>query len=411
MEPNQTHIVIIGAGYAGLIAARRLAWKTRRLEVAISLVNGTERFIERINLHKFAANQQISQPTLPENLRGTGVNFVQGWVKAIHPAEHSITVKTDRGTRKLGYDYLLFTLGSTFDRDSVPGVRDHAYVLAPSGERSAQELRERLPKLNETGGDILICGGGATGIETAAEFADNFPNLRIRLVTQGSFAAFTNQEIATYMERSLRRRGVTIQDRTKIVEVRANMAITNSGETNPFDLCLWAGGFKALPLARETGLAVNKLEQILVDPYMRSVSHPDIYAAGDAAQPVEEPGVPMRMSAFTALVTGVHAADCLSCVLSGKTPRPLSFAYPGMGIALGRREAITFNIYPADEARPPIVDGRAGYLNREFFVKFYRWLLRSESRPGYFYYFGKGRYAAARGHLEQQLLKVKDNES
>jgi NADH dehydrogenase FAD-containing subunit len=82
---------------------------------------------------------------------------------------------------------------------------------------------------------------------------------------------------------------------------------------------------------------------------MRSISQPDIFAAGDAAQPVEEPGVPMRMSAFTAVVTGSHAADCLSDVLHGKTPQPLSFAYPGMCIALGQHEAIAFNIYPADE--------------------------------------------------------------
>ena len=57
MKHDQTQIVIIGAGYAGLIAARRLAWKTSRNEVAITLVNGTECFVERINLHKFAANQ------------------------------------------------------------------------------------------------------------------------------------------------------------------------------------------------------------------------------------------------------------------------------------------------------------------------------------------------------------------
>lgn len=410
MKSDQTQVVIIGAGFAGLIAARRLAWKTRRSEVVITLVNGTERFIERINLHKLAANQQIGQPLLRENLRRTGVNFVQGWVKTMHPADHNITVRNGKGTHQLGYDYLFFTLGSTIDCDSVPGVREHAYVLTPSGERSAKALCEVLPKLNETGGNILVGGGGATGIETAAEFADAFPNLRIHLVTQGNFGAFTHQKVAAYMERSLRRRGVTIQDNTTIAEVRANLAVTNTGGIIPFDLCLWAGGFKALPLARDTGLAVNKLGQILIDPYMRSISYPEIYAAGDAAHPVEEPGVPMRMSAFTAMVTGRHAADCLSGVLRGKTPRPLSFAYPGMGIALGQRDAIAFNIYPADEARPPIIAGRAGHWVREFFVKYYRWVLRSEARPGFFYIMGKERYAAARRRAERQLLQVRDNE-
>ena len=325
MEPKKTQIVIVGAGYAGSIAARRLAWKTNRSEVVITLVNGTEQFIERINLHKFAANQPVGQPKIQANLRKTGVNFIQGWVKTIHPAKHNLGIQTEDGIHQLSYDYLFYTPGSTFDRDSVPGVRQNAFVLTPSGERSAQMLRQELPGLNKAKGDILICGGGATGIESAAEFADNFPGLHIHLVTQGSFGAFTNQEIATYMQRSLRRRGVSIQDHTRIVEVRANVAVTGSGETIPFDLCLWAGGFQAPPLARETGLAGNKLGQIQVDPTMRSISHPEIYAAGDAAQLVEEPGVPMRMSVYTALVTGVHAAECLSDILRGKTPTAQPF--------------------------------------------------------------------------------------
>ena len=142
MKHDQTQIVIIGAGYAGLIAARRLAWKTSRNEVAITLVNGTERFVERINLHKFAANQPVGQPMIQANLRKTGVHFVQGWVTGIQPAECSLTIQTGSETSHLNYDYLLFALGSTMDREGVPGVREHAYVLTPSGERSAQVLRE-----------------------------------------------------------------------------------------------------------------------------------------------------------------------------------------------------------------------------------------------------------------------------
>src|SRR5690606_38675844 len=203
---------------------------------------------------------------------------------------------TDSGDRQIGYDYLVYALGSTIDRDSVPGVREHAYVLTPSGEKSAAALREVLPKLNAIGGSVLIAGGGATGIEAAAEFAESYPNLRVRLVTQGEFGTFINQKVATYMERTLRRSGIIVQDRTTIAEIRANEALTSTGDIIPFDLCLWTGGFRALTLPQEAGLAVNELGQILTDPFMRSISHPEIYAAGDAAQPVEEPGVPYRMS-------------------------------------------------------------------------------------------------------------------
>lgn len=401
MASKQTQIVVIGAGFAGLMAARRLAWRTRGTGASITLVNGTEHFIERLRLHQLAANQQIGQRSLPTILRGTGVNFVQGWVTAIQPEQRRIVVKTDIGTREIGYDYLVYTLGSTIDRDSVPGVREHTYVLTPSGERSAAVLRDVLPKLNTTGGRMLICGGGATGIEAAAEFAEAYPNVSVHLVTQGEFGTFINKKVATYMDRTLRRLGVTIQDHTAITEVRANQAVTNTGATIPFELCLWTGGFRALPLAREAGLTVNELGQILIDPFMRSISHPEIYAAGDAALPVEEPGVPIRMSAFTALVTGRHVAESLSQTLRAKKPRPLSFAYYGQAIALGRRNAIFFTIYPADKAAPPYLMGRLGYLAREFFVKFALALPRLERRPGFLYVMGQGRYAAAKRRLNR----------
>jgi NADH dehydrogenase FAD-containing subunit len=407
MASKQTQIVVVGGGIAGLLAARRLAWKTRRSEVTITLVNGIENHVLRPGLHQLAANQQIPQFSLPRNLRGTGVSFVQGWVTAIHPAEHTVALQTQSGLQSIGYDYLVYALGSTVDRDSVPGVREHAYALTPSGEKSAEALRGVLPKLNETGGKVLVVGSGATGIEAAAEFADSYPNLHIHLVTRGKFAAFTRQELAAYMEQSLRRRGITIQEQTTIAEVQDNAALTSTGQTIPFDLCLWAGGFKALPLARETGIAVNERGQILVDPYLRSISHPDIYAAGDAAQPVEEPGVPVRMSAFSANMMGAHVADSLSDALHGKEPQPFSFAYLAQAIKLGHQDAVFFVTYPDDKAALPFLTGGLAYRVRAIFVKLAFTLTRIERRPGLVFILGKGRYAAAKRLAERRLAKAR----
>jgi NADH dehydrogenase len=136
---------------------------------------------------------------------------------------------------------------------------------------------------------------------------------------------------------------------------------------------------------------------------MRSISHPEIYAAGDAAHPVEPPGVtPVRMAALTASIMGAHAADCLAARLQNKTPRPLSFAYLGQGIALGPGNAIGFNNYPNDKPTPPYFTGRLGYEGREFFVRLLADLPRFERGwPGVTVWLGKGRYAAfkGRGHI------------
>jgi NADH dehydrogenase FAD-containing subunit len=140
-------------------------------------------------------------------------------------------------------------------------------------------------------------------------------------------------------------------------------------------------------------LAVNERNQIVVDPFLRSISHPEIYAIGDAAHPRENPGVSVvRMSAVTATIMGAHGADSLSAVLRGKTPKPLSFAYLGQGIALGRHNAIGFNNYPDDKPVPPYFAGWLGYLIREGFV---RYLATAIQRPGIFVWLGKRRFEHA----------------
>jgi NADH dehydrogenase FAD-containing subunit len=390
--------------------AGRLKREVARGQATITLVNAADVFIERLRLHQLAANRPIAQRPIAGILRGAGVSFRSGVATGIDASRRTVDVRTDAGVESLGYTYLVYALGSTIDRDSVPGVREHAYVLTPSGPRSAIALREVLPTLNANGrgGRLLVCGGGATGIEAAAEFAEAYPNLQVQLVTQGDFGRFMQPAIAEYMRRALERLGVTIQDQTTIAEVRANQALTASGAVLAHDVCLWTGGFGVPGLAREAGLTVNQRGQIVIDPFMRSVSHPDIYALGDAAHPLEAPGVAVRMAAFTAVVMGAHGADCVSAAVRGRQPRPFSFAYAGQAISLGQRDAIGFNTYPDDRPRRPYFTGKLGYDIREFFVRLLADLPNIERRrPGVFLWLGKGRYAAnkRRGLRRSQPLR------
>src|SRR2546428_8237647 len=115
--------------------------------------------------------------------------------------------------------------------------------------------------------------------------------------------------------------------------------------------------FGSALLEGEVELAVNERNHIVVVLFLNDTATTEIYAIGDAAHPREDPGAPVRMSAVTATIMGAHGADCLSAVLRGKTPRPLSFAYLGQGIALGRHNAIGFNNYPDDKPYPPYFTG------------------------------------------------------
>lgn len=398
-----TRIVILGAGYGGMVTTMRLAGKTRRQNVEITLVNGDDRYVHRIRLHEYATSQPVKTRSIPEMLDGTGVRFVQGWVTALHPEQQQVSIQTDKGQQQLDYDYLVYALGSTIDRDRVPGVREHTYVLNPGGDLSAEALKTALPALANRGGRVLVVGGGATGIEGATEFKALYPELHVSLVTQGEVGAFKGRRVQRHIKHALTEQDINMVEHARVERVAADSVTLTNGESLPFDLCLWSGGFKAQPIPAQAGLSVNERGQVLTDPYLRALNQAQIFVIGDAAQPVAEPGAPTRMSVFNAVVMGAHTADTLNRIVRGKPIKPLSFAYYGQAIALGPKDAVGFSTYPADKPIGPIFRRGLAVAIRNFFVWFLGNAPLLEKRlPGIVIWLGHGRFARAQRRLGQR---------
>lgn len=396
MTRMSKRIVVAGAGYAGMLFTMRLQGKVSSQQAQITLVNDSDAFTERPRMHQLATNLKLPVHSIPEMLRKTRVQFIQGSVTRLDPARRTITVGERGSQRDLEYDYLVYALGSATDRTKVPGVDRYAYTLAPRGPLSALALQSTLPPLADNGGHVVVAGGGATGIETAAEVASAYPRIKVRLVMRGSLERSWNEYLAGTIRSSLQRLGVEIIDGVDVTAVGPGAVVVDHGGEIPYDICIWTGGFVAPMLAEEAGVAVNARHQVIIDPFLRSISHPDIYAIGDSASPREDPGAPLRMAAVTAALLGARGADSLSAVLHGKTPKPLSLAYLGQGISLGRHNAIGFNNYPDDIPKPPYFPGRLGHGIRELFVAYLGAAPRFERRwPGLFVWPGKGRYRAA----------------
>src|SRR6266702_7357295 len=198
-----TRILVIGAGYAGLLFTMRLAGKVARQNVHLTLVNESDTFTERPRLHQFATNQEVQWRSLPQMLRRKNIQFIQGRVTSIDPAHHEIVVEGREPPQHVEYNYLVYALGSVTDRQTVPGVAQYAYTLAASGPLSAAALRETLPSIEARAGQIVVSGGGATGIETAAEVASAYPHIKVRLVTREPLALFLGKSVASSIRRSL----------------------------------------------------------------------------------------------------------------------------------------------------------------------------------------------------------------
>ena len=399
MTLPSTRILVLGAGVAGLLFTLRLAGKVARESVQITLVDASDTFTVRPRLHEFATGQRVFRRSFAQILHKSRVQFLQARITSLDPSQRRVTVQDQQQQQhELTYDYLVYALGSMTDRLSVPGVAEYAYSLSARGPFSAEALREKLPAIAARGGQVVVCGGGATGIETAAQVASVYPQIKVSLLTQGALALSWGKSVADAIRRRLVRLGVEIVDQSSVRAVRTDNVALEGGHEFACDLCIWTAGFVVQPLAREAGLAVNERDQMLVDPFLRSVSRQEIYAIGDAASPVEDPGVAhVRMSAFTAGIMGAHGADCLSAILSGKTPKPLSFTYLAQAIALGRHHAIFFPLSADDRPRSPYITGWLGSFTREAAVSFVVTATLSQRRfPGLFAWLGKGRYEQER---------------
>lgn len=379
----QTQVVILGGGYAGLLAAVRLANRTKqqRAAVTITLVNATGQFVERIRLHEAAAGTPLRERSIARILRGTGVQFIEGWVTALDPDQQSLTVRIGDALQRLPYDYLIYALGSIADKERVPGVREHTVAIGNAHEVAA--LRERLPQVAAEHGRVVVVGGGLTGIETAAELAETYPDLRVQLVTSGQVGAKLSDEGRAHLREVFDRLGVTVTEDAAITAVHAGHVQLADGTVLPFDLCIWGASFTVPALAREAGLAVNGQGQLVLDDMLRSVSHGNVYGAGDGAQPAASVGVPIRMGCATAMPMGAHAADNLAAVLSGEPQQMYRFGYVVQCISLGRRDGLIQFVHADDRPMPRILTGWGAAQFKETICKFaFRSILVEKRMPG-----------------------------
>lgn len=397
---KQKRVIIVGSGYAGMLCAIRLAGKARKLSPQITLINGSDEFIERPRLHEAATNIPVSRKPITDMLRGTGVEFIKGWVTAISPGHQTVTV--NGGT--LDYDYLVYAVGSRVDTDQIPGINEHAYVLHPYGDNSIEALRAKLLNYQSRDGKVVIVGGGATGIEGAGHIKSIYPHLDVTIVSAGEFADFKGERIQKHIRESFIQQDIRILEHRPVAEIQDQQLILADGESLAFDVCLWAGGFIAPTLAKESGLTCNERNQVWVDPCLHPKNHDNIYVIGDAMEPIEEPGAPARMCIMLAMVSGGHTADNLNRRMRGKAEKPMSFAYYGQGIAMGTRDAVGFGTYPADIAGRIVFRGKLAVRVRNFFVWLLGFYLNVERYvPGSFIWMGRGRYQAQQ--REQRQVK------
>lgn len=362
-----THrIVVLGAGYAGLNAAKGCARKLRGREVSITLVNAVDHFVERVRLHQLAAGQEVTERPLADAVAGTGVDLVVATATGIDLDRQEVAV--DAAPHRIGYDTLVYALGSRGNADTVPGAAEHC--LGVASEPEAQALAVRVAEVAAEGGSVAVVGGGLTGIEMATELAETYPGLRVTLVEAGELGAALSPRGRRKLATTFARLGVELVEHAPVAEVAEGKLLTTSGDAVVADLLIWTGGFAVPALAADAGLAVDGNGRMLVDPTLRSVSHPEVYGVGDAAAARTTAGLETRMSCQTARPMGLAVAGLIKARLDGREPNPATIRYQAMCISLGRRDAVLQPARPDYAPRSWVLGSRTAPAIKESICRF-----------------------------------------
>ncbi|MBT2424800.1 FAD-dependent oxidoreductase [Streptomyces sp. ISL-112] len=370
MQLTQHRIIVVGAGYAGAIAAGRLARRLRREDVSITLVNAEPDFVERVRMHQLAVGQELKARPFAEMFAGTGVHLRFARVTAVDVDRRTVCI-TDGGAaaEELAYDTLVYALGSAWNTHGIPGTAEHAHDIA--GRPGALRLRERLAGLG-AGQSVIVVGGGLTGLEAATEIAEARPDLDVALAARGALGDWLSPKGRRHLRKVCDKLGIIVHEHTAVTAVGPDH-VTTASSTIPAAVTVWTAGLAVHPIARATALEADGTGRIVVDTTMRSVSHPDVYAIGDAALVMGPGDKPLRMSCASGVPTAWQAAGSIASRLTGTKPTTVPLRYFNQCISLGRKDGLIQYVTADDRSRPAALTGRTAALYKELVCKGAAW--------------------------------------
>ncbi len=371
MTADQIHTVVIGGGYAGVMAANRLTTATG---VQVTLINPRRQFVERIRLHQMVIGKDLTGRIAAQEFStvlNPAVTLLVDSAEVIDAAARRITLASGANVT---YDYLVYAVGSTGALPAeVPGAVQFGYPLAEWEQ--ALRLRERLTDLPPRA-PIVVVGAGLTGIEAAAELAE--AGRTVTLV-----ASTVAPSLSTPARRSVSKRltklGVTVVS-ASVTAIKPDRVALTDGSTLASVATVWTAGFGVPGLAVASGLTTDQMGRLITDETLTSVDSDRIVAAGDASAPS---GKPYRMSCQAALPLGAQAAATVLARIAGAKPDNATVPMTGQCISLGRR-AGTVQLQRFDDTPVNLyVRGRAGAFIKEQVCRYtVKWLAGEASNPG-----------------------------
>jgi NADH dehydrogenase len=357
---DRPQVVIVGAGFGGLAAAKRL--ENEDVDVTI---------VDRHNFHTFqpllyqVATAGLNAADVGYAVRGLfrrqrHVRFRKDEVTGVDWDHHEIHLASEG---PIPFDHLIVAAGSSTNYFGVDGAQEHAFPLY--GLENAVLVRNHLLSLFEAADsdpglvddgvlNFVVVGGGPTGVEVSGALVEliekvleqDFHDLdvhraRVILVEQADrlLAPFSASS-QHYARKTLVRRGVEVRLGTAVERVAADHVELSSGEVLRTRLVLWAAGVKAGRLADALGIELGRGGRIVVADDLSIPEHPEAFAIGDIADIDDGHGGRLPQLAQVALQGGIHAAEQLLGDRAGHARTPFRYHDKGIMATIGRRAAV-----------------------------------------------------------------------
>jgi NADH dehydrogenase len=350
---QKPRVVILGAGFGGLTAARKMA---KFANVTVVDRHNFQTFLPLLYQVSTAglAADHVAHPVRGA-LRKTGVQFRMGTPISVDHKNKSVKLDS---SEVLEFDYLVVALGSATADFGVPGVNEHALGMKSVHEALTirAEVLRRFEDLcrfeDETIFSISVVGGGPTGVEMAGAFAELVrgplkndqkhaaAHIKINLIEAGPrILPMFSEKLSARGKKDLEKLGVSVHLNTAVKEIKSRMIEISNGNQIPSEVTIWAAGVKGEPTGAKLNLPLINT-RIDVENTLQVKHYPHIFAIGDIAGFVGENGRMLPMVAPVALQQGRHVAQQIKRIAAGQDLKPFKYLDKGSMATIGRHKAI-----------------------------------------------------------------------
>jgi NADH:ubiquinone reductase (non-electrogenic) len=352
-------IIILGSGFGAFSCLKKLDPEFYN----ISIVSPRNHFLFTPLLPSTTVGT-IEFRSIIEPIRNIKhAKFYQSYCVSIDPKIKTIHCRdTDTSAEfDLSYDILVIAVGEVTNTYDIPGVREYAYFLKEVGD--ARKIRIKVIDCFENASlpslaaeerkkylHFVICGGGPTGVEFAAElndfieedvkkkYKDLTAEIELILIEAGEkILSSFDARLSEYTMRIFKRQNIDVKTNSYIVEVTSQHIHVNDGAKISYGLLVWATGNTATELVKSCGFPLTKRSKIAIDNYFKVKGEDSVYSLGDCS---ELESTPLPVTAQVAQQQGKYLGKALNNLAGGKPVRPFTFKDLGMLAYIGNRKAL-----------------------------------------------------------------------